>query len=296
MTSSPKCSVIIPTYNREGLLRHTLESLAGQSLPRDAFEVLVVDDGSGDGTAAVVAGFAGRLDLRYFFQEDLGYRAAKARNVGIANARGEVCVLIDSGVLAHSGCLSAHLDSHGSAAEPVAVCGYVYCFNLDNEEAERINKVIRLDDPDGTIAQLKKEEQWLDVRDLFFYSRYGDDFADLPAPWLNFWTCNVSARTDQLRDVGMFDEAFVTWGGEDLDLGFRLHRDGARFVLNRDAAAIHCPHDKSFDHNNEQAESNYHYMSAKYGSPIVDVLLELPHINFFDINDIIVERGLEVRS
>jgi glycosyltransferase involved in cell wall biosynthesis len=296
MTNAPNCSVIIPTYNREGLLRHTLESLARQSLSPDAYEVLVVDDGSSDGTAGVAESFAGRINLRYFYQEDLGYRAAAARNVGIANAEAPICVLVDSGVLAHSRLLEAHLASHAANQAPVAVCGYVYCFNLDNEEAELINKIIRLDDPDGTIAQLKRDQQWLDVRDLFFYRRYGDDFADLPAPWLNFWTCNVSARTDQLREIGMFDEGFRTWGGEDLDIGYRLHRAGARFVLNRNAAAIHCPHEKSFDHNNEQAESNYRYLAAKYHSPIVDVLLELPHINFFEINDIIAERGLEVRS
>jgi glycosyltransferase involved in cell wall biosynthesis len=284
--------VVIPTYNRERLLGYTLQSLAGQSLDKAAFEVLVCDDGSSDGTADLVKTFAGRLNVRYFWQEDLGHRAAAARNLGIRHAEAPVTVLMDCGVLGHSRLLAEHLASHEQADGPVAVCGYVYCFNLDNEEAERINKIIIFDDPDATIDNLRRTGEFGDVRDKFFYSRYGDDFADLPAPWLNYWTCNVSARTDQLRKVGMFDEDFTRWGGEDLDVGYRLYRDGARLILNRNAAAIHCPHEKSFEQNNGMAELNYRIMAEKYGTPIIKVLLELPHINFFAINDIIRERGL----
>ncbi|WP_214104003.1 glycosyltransferase [Acrocarpospora catenulata] len=291
MAGSLQCSVVIPTYNRVGLLRHTLDSLVGQTLPTDQFEVLVVDDGSSDGTAEMVDTFRGRLNLRYFFQEDEGYRAAKARNVGIAAASSDIVVLIDSGVLAHSGCLQAHVDSHRSTAEPLAVVGYVYCFNLDNEDAILINQAIDFEDPDGTIARLEEKGNWLDIRELF-YEMYGDNFGDLPAPWLNYWTCNVSARTDRLRRIGMFDEEFKRWGGEDIDLGYRLFRDGARFVLNRQAAAIHCPHEKSFDGNNEQAAGNYDYMYAKYGTPIIELLTHIGELDYFELNNIIKERGL----
>src|SRR5882672_6181176 len=112
MSQPPVCSVIIPTYNRMALLRYTLDALTRQDLGADRFEVLVVDDGSSDGTAALVERYQGRLDVRYFFQPDQGYRVAAARNIGIAHARSDVCVFLDSGVIAHSGCLSAHLRSH----------------------------------------------------------------------------------------------------------------------------------------------------------------------------------------
>ncbi|WP_347604386.1 glycosyltransferase [Acrocarpospora sp. B8E8] len=291
MVGSLKCSVVIPTYNRVGLLRHTLESMVGQSLPKDQFEVLVVDDGSTDSTADMVDTFRGRLNLRYFWQEDEGYRAAQARNVGIAAAGGDVTVLIDSGVLAHSDCLRAHLASHEKADGPVAVVGYVYCFNLDNEDAKQINEIIDFERPDRTIADLQRKKVWLDVREIF-YGLYGDDFGHLPAPWLNYWTCNVSAGTEQLRRIGMFDEAFRKWGGEDIDLGYRLHRDGAYFVLNREAAAIHCPHEKSFDGNNEQAASNYEYMAAKYATPITALLPHIGELNYWELNNIIMARDL----
>jgi glycosyltransferase involved in cell wall biosynthesis len=54
----------------------------------------------------MVRTFENRLDLRYFFQADKGYRVALARNVGISHARGEICVFVDAGVLLHSEAMS----------------------------------------------------------------------------------------------------------------------------------------------------------------------------------------------
>lgn len=291
MTSAPRVSVVVPTYNRMRLLDHTLRSLTRQSLPRERFEVLVVDDGSSDETPAVVESYRSRLPVRYFRQEDLGFRVAAARNVGITYASGDICVFVDSGVLLHSGCLAAHLAAHDSSDEPLALSGYVYCFDLDDADAARMRQVIDVHDPDATIARLAGKGTWLDIREGF-YARYGDDFHHLPAPWLMFWCCNASARTEQMRAVGMFDEAFRSWGGEDLDLAYRLHRDGARVMVDRRATAIHYPHEKDHDANMRGALANYRYMADKYRTPIVQVLTELPDIDFGMINEIIRERGL----
>ena len=72
---APRCSVVIPTYNRVELLRRTLDSLVTQRLPSSEFEVLVVDDGSTDSTALLVDNYRDRLAVRYFFQPDEGWRA-----------------------------------------------------------------------------------------------------------------------------------------------------------------------------------------------------------------------------
>ncbi len=291
MTVRPACSVIIPTYNRMTLLRYTLESLTQQSLQRDEFEVLVVDDGSSDDTQSLVDEFSQRLNLRYFFQPDEGWRVAKARNVGITQAQADICVFIDSGVLLHSDCLAAHVASLKAAQAPTAVCGYVYCFNIDNAEAEEMRRGIDATDPDATIAVLERERRWLDLREEF-YQKYGDDFNYLPAPWVVYWTCNVSARTEDLRSVGMFDENFKSWGGEDLDLAYRLHRGGTHFILDRQARAIHFPHHKVRDENDDAAAANYQYMVDKYQTPIIRLIRFNAEINPFNLNDIIRDRGL----
>lgn len=289
MTTSPACTVIIPTYNRVDLLRHTLDSLVRQRLSAgDGFEVVVVDDGSTDTTAELAESYRSRLDLRYFFQEDQGYRVAAARNVGIAEARSEVCVLVDSGVVLHSGALAAHLAAHREAAGPVAVTGYVFCFNEGNEDGELITKAIDHADPDASIDRFTAERHWLDLRETY-YERYGEDLGALTAPWLMWWTCNVSANTAQLREVGGFDEWYRAWGAEDVDLGYRLHTAGARFVLCRDAASLHVPHEKSYSGNMAAAAANYRYFADKFDTPVAHLV---PDNHFEEIEDILRSRGL----
>ncbi|MDQ1739525.1 MAG: hypothetical protein QOE53_1177 [Pseudonocardiales bacterium] len=295
MTTVPACSVIIPTYNRAGLLAHTLDSLVRQDLPRAEFEVLVVDDGSSDHTAELAESYRDRLELRYFFQPDEGWRVAQARNVGLANAAGAVCVMVDSGVVLHSGCLRAHLDSHQQAEGPVAVVGYVYGFGADGREAAEMIRTLDeggFGDPDGLLQLMRETGRWLDVREPF-YVKYADDFAGLPAPWIVWWTCNVSAPTDRLRAVGGFDEQIRSWGGEDLELAYRLHLDGVRFVLNRAASSIHYPHGSSLAVSMAGARGIHRYVAQKHGTPIIRMLPMLGGaLNFLTFNDVITARGL----
>lgn len=284
----PLCTVIVPTYNRSGLLRHTLDALVRQTLGTRRFEVIVVDDGSSDDTTEVVADYSGQLNVSYYFQPDQGYRVAAVRNLGVRHARAPICVFVDSGVILHSGALDAYLRTHQQAARPVAVIGYVYCFNEDNEDGEEILAAIDFGNPDATMASLGAQGKWLDIREEF-YAKYGDDFADLPAPWPVYWACNVSVETSQLIDAGMFDEWFRTWGAEDLDVSYRLHRRGVRFVLCREACSIHVPHPKSHRSNMQSVVANYHYFAAKYGTPITRLVID-HHV--FAINDVIREKNL----
>jgi glycosyltransferase involved in cell wall biosynthesis len=285
MPEPQTCSVIVPTYNRSHLLGYTLEALTRQDLPAEQFEVIVADDGSTDDTPAVVERYRGRLNLSYHAQERQGPRVAAARNLGVRHASGDICVLLDSGVLAQSGCLRAHLDSHARDDGPHAVIGYVWGFNLNNEGADVIMRITDPEDADAAIATLAEDGRWPDMRDEF-YRRYDDDFAHLPAPWTVYWTCNVSVRTDQVRRVGLFDEQLRGWGGEDLDLAIRLHLDGARFVLNRAAASLHYPHEKRFDDQMASLIPNYLQIVAKYDTPIIRLLPSIPTINPFNLNDV----------
>jgi glycosyltransferase involved in cell wall biosynthesis len=290
MSRAPQCSVVIPTYNRADLLARTLASLTRQDLGTGNFEVIVVDDGSTDHTEATVRSFYDSLILRYCTRQHDGFGAAAARNVGLLHSASDVCVFLDSGVLAHSHCIGAHVASHfGTSA--LALIGYVYCFNQNNEEALQIREFLDRREVDEAVQELAATSRWLDDRELF-YRQYHDSLADCPAPWLVFWTCNASAPTRLLQDAGGFDEAFRTWGAEDVDLAYRLFRDGARFVLNRAAAAIHYPHPKDFDANKASAVSNRQYFADKYGTPTVRVLVDNPNRNLREISKILESRGL----
>lgn len=283
-----RCTVIIPTYNRADLLLLTLQSLLKQDMHVHDFEVIVVDDGSSDNTRDVVEKLNSELQLRYFYQPDEGYRVAKARNIGIRAAASPVCILIDSGILLSSRCLRAHCELHENAMEPLAVCGYVYGFNEDNEDAEVIRHEIDPHCVDETLGRLQRAGKHLDLREEF-YAKYGDDFNYLPAPWLAYWTCNVSATTQLFKAVGLFDENFRTWGAEDVELAYRMHRHGCRFALSRQATSIHYPHEKSYERNMRDARTSYNYFAQKYGTPITALVV---HNHFWVINDIILRDHL----
>jgi len=282
------CSVIVPTYNRSSLLAYTLASLRDQSMAEQDYEVIVVDDGSSDDTRAVVDRFKDSLNLSYFYQDDCGYRVAKARNVGIREAKGDVCIFIDSGVIASRDLVRSHWQAHQKHPN-LAINGYVYCFNEDNEDAKKILELIDPLKPDVSMDALSVEEQFLDLRESF-YHRYGEQLHQLKAPWLIYWTCNVSARREQLIKVGMFDEAYQSWGAEDVDLAYRLFQDGAQFQFLRNARAIHYPHEKSYSTNMAAAAENYQYFARKYDNPISWLV---PDHHFDEINDLITEQGLD---
>lgn len=93
LASSPLASVVLPTYDRVGLVQGAVESVLAQT--ETDFELLVVDDGSRDGTEAVLrARYAGEPRVRILRQENAGISGARSR--GIEHARGRFLALLDS--------------------------------------------------------------------------------------------------------------------------------------------------------------------------------------------------------
>jgi glycosyltransferase involved in cell wall biosynthesis len=86
-----KYSVVIPTYNRAGFLKKAMDSVLGQSF--GDFELIIVDDGSGDSTSALIEKCEDNR-VRYFYQQNRG--PASARNAGLKKERGEYIAFLDS--------------------------------------------------------------------------------------------------------------------------------------------------------------------------------------------------------
>lgn len=287
-------SVIIPTYNRDKLLTYSLDSLTLQNLGKNRYEVIVADDGSTDNTRDVVKQYEGKMNIKYLFQEDKGYRPASARNMGIRAAEGRICIFIDSSVILHTNCLQEHLRYYAANETSAAAIGYVYGFDHNEKSEEVLKKLVVLGDPDGSIQRLADYPVYLDVRDQH-YVRYNDKIDDLPAPWYYFWTCHVSVPREELINIGLFDESFDgRWGSEDNDLAYRLHRNGVKISLLRTAEAIHYPHGKDKAERQKEGYQNCAYFHSKFQTIETQMFYETYMNNeFVDINHLISQQLLQ---
>lgn len=130
--AAPLFSVLIPTYNQEGFLPAALESLLAQSL--DDWEAVIVNDGSTDGTAAVMARFAAAAPrFRTFHQENGGVGAAL--NAALAKARGEWICWLSSDDLFEPDKLATHLDA--IRKHPETKFFYTHFHYLDDNTGEK---------------------------------------------------------------------------------------------------------------------------------------------------------------
>lgn len=114
-----KASVIIPTRNRANVLGACLESLTQQTLPIDQFEVVVVDNGSTDGTRQVAARYASEIDVRVEHAPEPGLHVG--RHAGLRAARSDVLVFADDDIVAGRAWLAAIVDAFSS--KDVALVG-----------------------------------------------------------------------------------------------------------------------------------------------------------------------------
>ena len=190
-----KISVVIPAYNCLELLKSTLVSLEKQDLDHHDFEVIVIDDGSTDDTQTFLQSYQGPLNLIGLVnQENLG--RARTRNRGIEQAQGELIVFLDADTEAATpDFLDRHLRAQAKGAQ--------------------VSVGFRIFHPD-----LKKTGimHYLEKRGAAKHA------AGAEIPGRYFVSCNASAPRTVLIDEGGFDHHFVHYGGEDLELGYRLSR------------------------------------------------------------------------
>lgn len=211
MDSVPEVSVIIPTYNRRTQLLRCLSALSRQSAHAGSLEVVVVDDGSTDGTSAAAAEGARSLGLRSRCVSQANAGANAARNRGIELATAPLLLIINDDTIATEYLVAEHLRLHRAhPEETVAVLGRM---------------VISPDLPFSHFHALHHEAS----------------FAPLAGQgqlhWSAFLTSNLSVKRSILGRGNRFNER-LRWH-EDIELGERLARQGLRLLYNPDALAYH---------------------------------------------------------
>ena len=196
-------SVVMPTYNRRNYIRESLDSVLAQDF--SDYEVIVVDDGSTDGTEEEIRPYEGRI--RYFRQENRG--AGVARNVGIRNSRGTYIAFMDSDDLSrpnHLQSLYSFLDKNPEFAMVVGNGGYLGGKYRNRSAIISPKRVKRL------------EKIGVTVKDLF----------DGRVVRLQ----GTMTRKSVLEEVGLLDEWFRM--SYDLDLALRIVKDHQIGFINQE--------------------------------------------------------------
>lgn len=203
----PFLTVIVPALNGAGVLPRTLEALMASDLPRDDWELIVVDDGSTDDTVGVASQWADvivRLPTP-------PHGPAYARNRGVEAASGEVLVFIDSDVVVHSDTLRRLAWSFASDPQLGAVFGSYDDRPHDQDLASR-------------------------YRNLLHHYHHQRN----PGPAETFWAGCGAIRSEAFHAVGRFDEwHYPRPSIEDIELGHRLHAAGYPIRLD---PTIQCTH------------------------------------------------------
>ncbi|MFB3882105.1 MAG: glycosyltransferase family 2 protein [Armatimonadota bacterium] len=220
-----RLTVIVPTYNRSGLLERCLRGLLNQTAAASEYEIVVVDDGSTDGTAEVaeeVARLAGSGDpglqngtgarVRHFRQENKG--PAAARNLGVLHARGEIVLFTGDDCLPDGRLIEEHLRAHEQAGD-VGVLGLVTWH------------------PEIEITPFMA---YLESGPQFGFNQIADP--ENVSIW-HFYTSNCSVQRHRIEQVGGFDEEFGCAAFEDVEIAYRMKQRGLRIVYRPEAKTYH---------------------------------------------------------
>jgi GT2 family glycosyltransferase len=199
-------SIVVPTFNRVALLRDCLESLRCQDYPSDQFEIVVVDDGSTDGSAEIVK----RVDnVRYLRRQHAGLNAA--RNAGIEEAKGDFIAFLDDDVLAPPSWLRTMMG--GVWANPAADCfGGRIRLQLEGRTPRYCGRH-PLDESELDLGDDRREVEFI-------------------------WGANMAVTRRAFELAGRFDERLPLYN-EELEWQHRLRAAGGSIVYLPDAWVWH---------------------------------------------------------
>ncbi|MEM9290338.1 MAG: glycosyltransferase [Acidobacteriota bacterium] len=212
---APEVSVVVPTYNRLDVLPEVLDALEAQ---RDApsYEILVVNDGSGEDTVSFLDQRSFRRPARVIHQDNAG--PAAARNAGVQAASGRWVAFLGDDTVPQEGWLAAHREAHRRFGdeENIAVIGYTQW-----HPRMRLNPFLDHINEHGL--------------------QFGYALIDQPdeVPFNFFYTSNLSLHRELLL-AEPFDTRFPYAAWEDIETSYRLsQRRGMRLIYEQRGVTHH---------------------------------------------------------
>lgn len=246
-------SVVMPTFNKKERLGLALESFKYQTVNRDDFEVIVVDDGSTDETEVLFRTLDYAFNVRYLRKQNEG--RSVARNTGIRAAKGEIVIFCDDDLIVGPKFIEMHIKAHNGREDGV-VHGLIYNLPylkffknpetaetyeaISEEQLEMLKTFIIKRERIGYIEEIHAQSK-MTLLEKVIKSIATHDIHELK--WLYFTGGNVSCKKSLMEEVALFDSSFgKEWGSEDFELGYRLYLKGANFIYAPEAYNYHMMH------------------------------------------------------
>lgn len=250
-----KASVVIPVYNQLESLLKVLAGFSMQTLSKEDFELVIVDDGSTDDLKNLNNDEILRLyGLQNIIVHQKNSGRAKARNVGIDNSNSNVIIFCDGDRLPKQDFIEQHIAFHSNKENIVIGSSYDY-FGKNTSIA--VSEIIWND----VIKYSRLPVYYKKITSI--YNSQGNTSSHLA--WLSFLVGNSSISKNLLNSIGGFNETFVEWGFEHFELALRLQEIGCHFTLNACAANYHIPHSRPSNFYNEMINKNIALISQIHG-------------------------------
>ncbi len=200
-------SIVIPTYNRKPILEKCLKALENQKLNKNVgnYEIIVVDDGSTDGTSSWIKNNREILPhVVLYEQEHAG--PALGRNLGVIKSKYEIIIFIDSDLIVLEDFIIRHIDK------------LLIYWSKNNKKCFTYGSVINTSN---------------------FHNPQSEKYKLLDTSFAYFATGNVAISKELILSVGLFDTSFSLYGWEDLELGERLQKVGTKLIKCPKAVGFH---------------------------------------------------------
>lgn len=272
-----RASLVIPTMNKLPRLKLVLTSIEAQVEAKDLFEVIIVDDGSTDGTGDYVKSLNMDLDIRLIRQKNSG-RAA-TRNTGMTAANNELIIFADDDLILAPNFIKAHIEAqqnkvaiyHGRIMnlpylkffkDPSKGIFYDFLKRDSSNQSDIKEKCIQesdiLENFKEKIACTKSMTSMEKMITTVLKNKYS------VISWIGFTGGNVSVPKEWLMEEKGFDTQFgLNWGCEDLELGYRFFLKNKPIEYCDNAANYHIAHYRPDFNLEHRISSSYFYEKHK---------------------------------
>ncbi len=273
-------SIIIPYYNKKYEIDLVLMALCMQNYDIRKFEVVIVDDGSKEKIFNIINKYKDKININYLLKNHTGNRG-KLRNYGIKISKADRIIMLDSDMIPDRNVLSEFDKATKNSREIVSLGCRINLLKFDKDKID--SEVIK-----NNFEIIKELPAIYDERTINIILEKEKGFI-YDQNWQIVFSHCLCLWKEEFLKVNGFDEGFSkNWGAEDVELGYRLFKNGCKPKLNLNVKCYHLYHDTNLRKNILSLRKNYEIFLRKHYTWHVEL--------FIREYEIWAKEGIEIQN